>query len=143
AMDIVGKGLFAAKASLPASLAWLLFPTAFVSGFLNNTPVVALLLPATKRWGEQRGFPITKLFIPLSYAAILGGVCTVIGTSTSLVVIGLMGESGMETIGIFELGYVGGPVAIIGLLYIVTIGLRLLPDSTEGGAFLDPTTFTT
>lgn len=144
ALELVGQHLFAQTSGLRASLARMLLPTAFLSAFLNNTPVVALLLPPTKKWAEKRGFASTKVLIPLSYAAILGGACTLIGTSTNLVVLGMMEESNIEPIGLFEIGLVGVPIAVVGLAYIVTIGVRLLPErSDDHSPFEDPTTFTT
>ena len=69
---------------------------AFISAFLNNTPVVVIFAPMIKRWAERMRLPATKLLIPLSYATILGGMCTLIGTSTNLVVHGMVIESGFE-----------------------------------------------
>lgn len=144
ALEIVARRLFASRSGLRGALVRLMAPTAFVSAFLNNTPVVALLLPATKQWAEDRGFPATKVLIPLSYAAILGGTCTLIGTSTNLVVVGLMQEQGLASIGFFEIGLVGVPVALVGIAYVATIGVKLLPAPQEAqGPFDDPTTFTT
>lgn len=144
ALETIGDRLFASKGSLPVALLRLMLPTAFVSAFLNNTPVVALLLPSTKRWAEQRGISPTKVLIPLSYAAILGGTCTMIGTSTNLVVMGLLEESQMMTLGFFDVGLVGVPIALAGILYMTTIGVRLLPERRDDSdPFDDPTTFTT
>ena len=69
---------------------------AFISAFLNNTPVVVIFAPMIKRWAERMRLPATKLLIPLSYATILGGMCTLIGTSTNLVVHGMVIESGLD-----------------------------------------------
>lgn len=144
ALDLAGRRLFARRAALRPALLRLMVPTAFVSAFMNNTPVVALLLPATKQWAEERGFSATKVLIPLSYAAILGGTCTLIGTSTNLVVVGLMQESGLPAIGFFDIGLVGVPVALMGIVYMATVGVRLLPArKDEGSPFHDPATFTT
>lgn len=144
ALEIVGNHLFASRSPLRRSLVRLMAPTAFVSAFLNNTPVVALLLPPTQQWAERRGFAPTKILIPLSYAAILGGTCTMIGTSTNLVVMGLMHEAALPTLGFFDIGLVGVPVTLAGIVYLATIGVRLLPER-NGAAdpFEDPTTFTT
>ena len=75
---------------------------AFISAFLNNTPVVVIFAPMIKRWAERMRLPATKLLIPLSYATILGGMCTLIGTSTNLVVHGMVIESGFEGFSRFE-----------------------------------------
>jgi len=103
----------------------------FISAFLNNTPVVVIFAPMIKRWAEKHGVAATKLLIPLSYATILGGVCTLIGTSTNLVVHGMVIDSGFRGFTMFELGKVGLPIAIVGLLYIWIFSKRLLPDSRE------------
>lgn len=90
-----------------------MLPTiAFISAFLNNTPVVVIFAPIIKRWAESVKLPATKFLIPLSYVTILGGICTLIGTSTNLVVHGMILEAGYEGFTMFELGKVGIFVAI-------------------------------
>lgn len=101
---------------------------AFVSAFLNNTPVVVIFAPMVKRWAERVHVPATKLLIPLSYATILGGVCTLIGTSTNLVVHGMVIDAGFEGFTMFELGKVGLIIAVVGLAYIFLVSKYLLPD---------------
>ena len=98
------------------------------SAFLNNTPIVAMLMPVVLDWCRQRRVSPSKLLIPLSYLAILGGTCTLIGTSTNLVVHGLMIQNRMSGMGFFEIGAVGAPSAIIGAVYLLVIGRRLLPE---------------
>ena len=104
---------------------------AFISAFLNNTPVVVIFAPMVKRWAERHHLSPTKFLIPLSYATILGGVCTLIGTSTNLVVHGMVIDAGYAGFSMFELGKVGLIVAIVGLLYIYIASPRLLPDRRE------------
>ncbi len=99
-----------------------------ISSVLNNTAVVIVFAPIIKRWADRIGVPATKFLIPLSYATILGGLCTLIGTSTNMVVNGLMQESGFRGFSMFELGKVGGVIAVIGLIYIFIFGNRLLPN---------------
>ncbi|TWU27493.1 SLC13 family permease [Bythopirellula polymerisocia] len=101
------------------------------SAFLNNTPIVAMLMPVVLDWCRQRQVSPSKLLIPLSYLAILGGTCTLIGTSTNLVVQGLMIQNDIPGMGLFEIGWVGLPYAIVGVTYLWTIGRRLLPERTE------------
>ncbi len=108
-----------------------LIPIAFLSAFFNNTPIVAMLIPAFYAWAKKHDYAISKFLIPLSYATILGGMCTLIGTSTNLVVHGLMIDSGIGGISFFELTKIGLPAAIFGLLYVAIIGFRLLPDRKE------------
>ncbi|MUK87447.1 SLC13 family permease [Ornithinibacillus sp. L9] len=111
------------------SLMRILVPTSLFSAFLNNTPIVVTLTPIIKKWCEDRGIAPSKFLIPLSYAAILGGMITIMGTSTNLVVHGLMLEFGMEGFSLFTFTVVGIPVALIGLIYLFTIGYKLLPDN--------------
>ena len=107
----------------------LMAPVVAVSSFLNNTPVVAMFLPAVIDWARQNRLPVSKLLIPLSYAAILGGTCTLIGTSTNLVVNGLMtGQAGLPGLGMFDITWVGVPAALAGMTYLVFLGRWLLPD---------------
>lgn len=103
---------------------------ATASTMLNNTPIVVIFIPHVKAWARRVGLPLKKFLIPLSYAAILGGLCTLIGTSTNLVVHGLMLSAGMDGFSMFELGMVGVPIAFAGIAYMVLCGHRLLPDDT-------------
>ena len=105
----------------------LMFPVAFLSAFLNNTPLVASFIPFLKRWTKKNGFPASKIMIPLSYAAIVGGMCTLIGTSTNLVIHGMLLDYGMKGFGFFEIGKAGLPVAVILLVYFSLLGKKFLP----------------
>jgi len=98
------------------------------SAFLNNTPIVAMGIPAVLAWSREREIPPSKLLIPLSYASILGGVCTLIGTSTNLVADGMLRERGMEGLGFFELGALGLPLAVVGLVYLVVVAPAILGE---------------
>lgn len=101
------------------------------SAFLNNTPVVAMGIPAIRGWCRRHGVSPSKLLMPLSFAAILGGICTLIGTSTNLVVHGLLESHGMEGFDFFELAWVGVPCAVIGLLYIIFVAPSLIPERAD------------
>lgn len=115
-----------------------MLPTiAFISAFLNNTPVVVIFAPIIKRWAQSVNLPATKFLIPLSYVTILGGICTLIGTSTNLVVHGMILEAGYEGFTMFELGKVGIFVAIAGIIYIFLFSKRLLPDARPDTAVPD------
>ena len=106
-----------------------MLPTiSFISAFLNNTPVVVIFAPIIKRWAESVKLPATKFLIPLSYVTILGGICTLIGTSTNLVVHGMILDAGYEGFTMFELGKVGIFIAITGIIYLFLFSSRLLPD---------------
>ncbi|MCW9706648.1 SLC13 family permease [Fodinibius salsisoli] len=97
------------------------------SAFLNNTPVVAMGIPAIRQWALKKNIVVSKLLMPLSFAAILGGLCTLIGTSTNLITHGLLQSHGFEGLSFFELAWVGVPCAIVGLLYLVFISPMLTP----------------
>lgn len=110
---------------------------AFISAFLNNTPVVVIFAPIIKRWAQSVHLPATKFLIPLSYVTILGGICTLIGTSTNLVVHGMILDAGYEGFTMFELGKVGIFIAIIGIIYIFVFSKKLLPDARPDTAVPD------
>lgn len=97
------------------------------SAFLNNTPVVAMGIPAVRSWAMKKNIVVSKLLIPLSYAAIFGGLCTLIGTSTNLITHGLLLSHGFEGLSFFELAWVGVPCAVVGLLYLIFISPLLTP----------------
>ncbi|OZC34922.1 SLC13 family permease [Marinobacter vinifirmus] len=103
-------------------------PTGILSAFMNNTAVVAMFIPAIQDWAQRLGIPASKLLLPLSYAAILGGTCTLIGTSTNLVVDGMLQSALGINLGLFELAWVGIPLLVIGGGFLVLFGHRLLPD---------------
>lgn len=105
----------------------IMLPVSFISAFLNNTPVVIIFAPIIKKWTENLNLSSQKFLIPLSYATILGGMCTLIGTSTNLVVHGLIIDNGYEGFNMFELGKIGIFVTIAGTLYISIAGNLLLP----------------
>ncbi len=109
-----------------------------ISAFLNNTPVVVIFAPMIKNWAKKMHMPPTKFLIPLSYATILGGICTLIGTSTNLVVDGLISDGidiglfknnpSVHNIGMFELGKAGIFICVTGLTYLIMVSRYLLPD---------------
>lgn len=106
----------------------LMFPVAVLSAFLNNTPIVATLIPMVTNWAKKNNLSASKFLIPLSYAAIFGGICTLIGTSTNLVVHGMMLDNGLEGFSFFTIGKIGLPIAIFGILFFSIWGYKLLPD---------------
>jgi len=123
-----------AKAYLPRKrnrmtfmLPRLMIPVAFFSAFLNNLPIVVNFSPILIRWAEAMKLSYKKFLIPLSYAAILGGMCTLIGTSSNLVVHGLMLETGNGGFHLFELGKIGLAVSVFGFIYMSVFGNWLLP----------------
>lgn len=122
----------------------LMLPTVMVSGFINNTPVVAALIPAVVRWARRIDRPASHFLMPLSYAAILGGTLTMIGTSTNLVTNGQYQKlTGTDGFSLFDITPVGLAVAIAGVLYVILLGPRLLPARDRvAESFANPREYT-
>ncbi len=110
--------------------------TAALSSVTPNTPLVAMFAPRVVRWCQRRGVSESRFLMPLSFASLLGGVITVIGTSTNLVVSDPMIQAGEEPLGVFEITVVGLPVAIVGVGVLSTLGARLLPERAPVAADL-------
>ncbi len=106
----------------------LLSPVAVLSAFLNNTPVVAAMMPVVGDLSKRVGASPSQLLLPLSYAAILGGMCTLIGTSTNLLVQGMVVAQGEAPLGFFTPAAVGVPATVVGLAYILLASRWLLPN---------------
>jgi di/tricarboxylate transporter len=105
----------------------IMLPVSILSAFLNNTPVVIIFAPIVKKWSEKLNLSSKKFLIPLSFATIFGGMCTLIGTSTNLVVHGLILENGYEGFSMFELGKIGVFVGVLGTIYMSVMGNKFLP----------------
>lgn len=127
-MQPIVDALFSRVRGIRALLARLLFPIAGTSAFLNNTTLVAMTAPAVIEMSSRRRMAASRFLMPVSFAAVLGGVITTVGTSTNLTVSGLLTEAGMDGLGLFELTPVGLPIAVAGCLLLVLIGPWLLPD---------------
>ena len=104
---------------------------ALFSSFINNTPIVALMTPYVFRWGRSNQVSPSRLLIPLSYATIMGGMVTLVGTSTTLVLNGFMIERGVGEIPGVSLLFIGGAVCLTGIGFLGLIGYRLLPDRRD------------
>jgi di/tricarboxylate transporter len=102
-----------------------------ISAFLNNTPIVAFMIPYVKDWARKTGNPASKFLIPLSFATILGGMMTVIGTSTNLVLQGLIGEYKLPLLEFQDFLYLGMIVTVIGWAYLYFIGYNILPSNAN------------
>ncbi len=119
-----------------------LAPTAVASAFLNNTPIIAMVAPRVAAWARRTGRPPSRYLMALSFAAILGGLGTLIGTSTTVVVSGLLADAGREPLGFFEISPVGVPIGLVGLVALVGVS-RLLPHRRAPSDDLaDPREFT-
>ncbi len=132
ALHVLVSRLLGVGTGIRAALSRMMVSSAGVSAFLNNTPIVAMLMPEVLSWCRKRQIPASKLLIPLSYATILGGMCTLIGTSTNLVIDGMVRETGyLKPLTLFELSWVGVPAAVVGIAFMLTVGVRLLPERRE------------
>jgi di/tricarboxylate transporter len=111
-------------------------PVAILSAFLNNTAIVVMFTPVVIRLAKEHGTTPSRVLMPLSFIAILGGTCTEIGTSTNLLVGAIVEDHGLRPLGIFEFARAGVPLVLLGLAYSLTVGRRLLPferDMPRGG----------
>jgi di/tricarboxylate transporter len=127
ALGFLDKMVFNDAFSARKVLVRMMASTAGMSSFLNNTPIVAMLIPQVQQWSDRTGIPASKLLIPLSYAAIVGGIVTLIGTSTNIIVSGMLEQRGIEPLALFELTWIGLPAVIILVVWFATIGYRMLP----------------
>jgi di/tricarboxylate transporter len=114
-------------------------PVMGMSAFLNNTPIVASFIPALQEWARKNRIPVSKLLIPLSYAAILGGTCTLIGTSTNLIVNGLLISDQGISLNLFDPAYVGIPLSIAGFVYLMVFSNKLLPEKKSAFSSFEDT----
>jgi di/tricarboxylate transporter len=115
--------------SLKGAIPRIMGPVAVTSSMISNTPVVAIFIPLIQDWARRHNLSVSKLLIPLSYASILGGTCTLIGTSTNILVVGMLQSTPeANSLGLFSPALIGIPLVILGIAYFVLIGHRLLPD---------------
>jgi di/tricarboxylate transporter len=98
-----------------------------VSAFINNTPVVAIFIPLLAGAANKSGHSLSKMLIPLSFASMFGGVCTLIGTSTNILVSGIAAEQGLQPFAMFEMSKLGIIFFITGITYMLVVGIRLIP----------------
>lgn len=129
AVQWLAQNLLGQPRSMQGAQLRMLLPTSLISALMNNTAVVAMFIPAIQDWAQRTGIAASKLLLPLSYAAILGGTCTLIGTSTNLVVDGMLQAELGISLGLFELAWVGLPLLMVGGAFLVFLGHRLLPDN--------------
>lgn len=140
ALDSIGARVLGKAQTERGVLLRLIAPVTALSAFLNNTPVVAMLAPILTDWCRKHRVSPSRVLLPLSYLAILGGTCTLIGTSTNLIVNGLMHETvqanpalagPLRPLHLFEFSFIGVPFALVGAVYLATLGRRLLPDRKD------------
>ncbi|USN99968.1 MAG: SLC13 family permease [Phycisphaeraceae bacterium] len=143
-IDWIAASLLGRPRGVRSAIGRVMGPVWAMSVFLNNTPVVAMMIPAVQDWSRRLRLPVSKLMIPLSYASILGGTCSLIGTSTNLVVAGLViSQTDLAPLRMFDITWVGLPAAAIGAGVLILLGPRLLPDRrAEGAALSDPREYT-
>lgn len=143
-LDQISQILLGLPKNQTIALVRLMAPVMGLSAVLNNTPVVAMFIPVVGDWCRKLRISPSKLMIPLSYAAIMGGMCTLIGTSTNLVVNGLLvSETDYPGLHLFDIAWVGIPCAIAGITLLMTAGRWLLPNRKPAvGDFADPRRYT-
>jgi len=137
AISILSEKLIGRPKSVLKAQLKILPNIAFGSAFLNNTPLVAMMIPVIRDLSRSCGLDAKKLYIALSYASILGGTCTLIGTATNLVIAGLVQEHmatgdihvHMQSIGLFDLSWIGIPITIAGIGFLMLFSRWLLPSS--------------
>ena len=132
-IEIIFDKIFKKSRSYRGFMAQMMVLVGGFSAFLNNTPLVAVMMPYVNNWSKKRNVSVSKLLIPLSYAAILGGAITLIGTSTNLIVNGLVIDQkiipNLPHLHLFDFTAVGLPMFVIGILYILFIGEKFLPNN--------------
>jgi di/tricarboxylate transporter len=140
AITLITEKLIGRPRNVIAAQAKILPPVAVGSAFLNNTPLVAMFIPVIRDLAKISRLPAPRLYIPLSFSSILGGTCTLIGTSTNLVVVGLVidllarndpSTPPLRQIGMFDLTWVGLPAAIAGIVFMMLTSRFLLPETKE------------
>jgi di/tricarboxylate transporter len=137
-LDIVARRLLGAPKRFAAAQLRMMLPVAGLSAFLGNTAVVAMGIPLVLDQARRLGRSPSRLLIPLSYAAILGGACTLVGSSVNLVILGLLQAYDPDaTIGMFDVAVVGVPALAVGILYVLVASRWLLPDRGEPEALPD------
>jgi di/tricarboxylate transporter len=136
-VDLLVQHVLGRPKSLRRALARLVIPATVVSAFMNNTPLVAIFLPAVLSWAKRLQISPSKLLIPLSYGAVVGGTITLIGTSTNLIVNGLLAQGGKPVLGLFDIAWVGIPCALGAVAYIWLFAPRVLPERLPASAIFE------
>ncbi len=128
-IELIGRRIvMLARKNLNMALAVILCTVAVASAFINNTPVVVLFIPVVMSLCCDLGLSPSKFLIPVSYASILAGTCTLIGTSTNIIVSDLSNDLGYGPISMFELAIIGVPIAVVGIIFLLIAAPRILPS---------------
>ncbi len=131
AVDHIGRVL---RDRLPGNTRWAILGfsvlACFFSAWMNNTAIVAILLPVALGFARSKEIAPSRLLMPLSYCSILGGVCTLIGTSTNILVNGTLKDMKLEPMTMFQLAPIGIPLSIVGIAYLTIFGPRIIPSRT-------------
>lgn len=131
-LDAVAQGMARVLGKEPARLtAAMMAGVSLLSAFMNNTTVTAMFVGPISRLARQIGLSPSRLLMPLAFASILGGTCTLIGTSTNLAVSGYLKKENLQELGMFEFTGIGLVLTIVGIAYMVLVGRHLLPDRRE------------
>lgn len=130
-LGLISGLVFGRTRTARLGLVRLVIPTALLSGFMNNAPIVAMFIPMVRTWARGIGANPSRFFIPLSYASMLGGTCTLIGTSANLVVAGMHADRGLGELGMFDITWVGLPTTLIALVYLVVVSPLLIRDRRD------------
>jgi di/tricarboxylate transporter len=133
AVDVLTRFVLPAKAGPLVSLAALVGLGAFLSGFMNNVGAMALLMPVALQLAGRLDLPPGRVLMPLAFGTILGGMTTMIGTPPNLIVSGFRAQLGRGGFGMFDFTPVGLAVALVGVLFIITVGWRLVPVRKRQG----------
>ena len=131
ALHQISDLVFGRSRSPRVALARLVIPTAAVSAFMNNAPIVAMFIPMVRSFAQKINVSPSRFLIPLSYAAMLGGTCTLIGTSANLVVAGMHADRGLGQFGMLDITSVGLPITLVAMVYLLFVGPFLLPDRDD------------
>nr|WP_287937333.1 SLC13 family permease [Algoriphagus sp.] len=115
----------------------LMLSTGLLSAIINDTAVVALLMPAVIQISQKNNIPASRLLMPLSFGSLMGGICTLLGTSTNILVSGIAEQSGLNPFGVFEMSKMGLVFLFAGILYMITLGKWLLPKREAKTGFSD------
>ena len=130
-INLLAVKLLSKVSSVKGAILKMAAPLIGMSAIFNNTPIVAIFIPSVREWAISNKISPSKLLIPLAYMTTFGGLFTIIGTSTNIMINEMLGKDGFAKFSIFEFALVAFPAAILGVIYLVTIGIKLLPERKD------------